>query len=317
MPATAPAPIRTGIQREIGELDQLEHDRAKIKVDNQVYDIALQRASLIAQRSDAQSHLQDSQTRLVTLQKRLSSLGTTRKGIKTDVTSADTAKNELEYSQNALTDLRREETALLARFSPDNPQVKQVREQIHGVEHHIATLNQSVVGTKSDPVTLTAQIDQQIVVDQTEFAPLQAEITEYTAQVAKISEELERIEKVDTDLRVLTERIDAANSDLKASREAAEQARMLDDMDRAKIVSVSQIQPVLTPEKPAKPQKPLFIGIGLLVGLLAAGGVVVVRRGRQQHLHDGGRGRAAAAPPCPGHGPARRAAKGGTGFVAG
>ncbi len=95
-----------GIQREIGELDQLEHDRAKIKVDNQVYDIALQRASLIAQRSDAQSHLQDSQTRLVTLQKRLSSLGTTRKGIKTDVTSADTAKNELEYSQNALTDLR-------------------------------------------------------------------------------------------------------------------------------------------------------------------------------------------------------------------
>ncbi len=85
---------------------------------------------------------------------------------------------------------------------------------------------------------------------------------------------------------------------------------MLDDMDRAKIVSVSQIQPVLTPEKPAKPQKPLFIGIGLLVGLLAAGGVVVVAVAAQQHLHDGGRGRAAAAPPCPGHGPARRAGEG-------
>ena len=265
-----------GIQRDIDELDQLERDREKLKVENQVFDIALQRASLISQRSDAQAHLQDSQTRLVTLQKRLASLHASRNGIRTDVTSADTAKNELEYSQNALTDLHRAETALLARFSPDNPQVKQVREQIRELQLHIASLNGSVVGTKADPVTLSSQIDQQIVVDETEFAPLQAEITEYTGQIARISDELERIEKVDTDLRVLTGRIDAVNADLKMTREAYEQARTLDDMDRAKIVSVSQIQPVITPEKPAKPRKALFIGVGLLLGLLAGGGVIVV-----------------------------------------
>jgi uncharacterized protein involved in exopolysaccharide biosynthesis len=265
-----------GIQRDIDELDHLEHDRAKIKVDNQVYDIALQRAALISQRADAEAHLQDSQTRMVTLQKRLSSLHSSRKGIRSDVTSADTAKNELEYSQNALTDLRREETALLARYSQNNPQVHQMRDQIRGLEAHIATLNESLVGTKSDPVTLSAQIDQQIVVDQTEAAPLQAEIDQYTAQVAKIGVELERIEKVDTDLRVLTERIDAVNSDLKMARESYEQARTLDDMDRAKIVSVSQIQPVITPEKPAKPVKLLYLGAGLLLGLLAAGSVVVI-----------------------------------------
>jgi uncharacterized protein involved in exopolysaccharide biosynthesis len=265
-----------GIQRDIDELDHLEHDRAKIKVDNQVYDIALQRAALISQRSDAEAHLQESQTRMVTLQQRLTSLRTSRKGIKSDVTSADTAKNELEYSQNALTDLRREETALLARYSQNNPQVHQVRDQIREMQTHIAALNESVVGTKTDPVTLTSQIDQQIVVDQTESAPLQAEITQYTAQIAKISEELERIEKVDTDLRVLTERIDAINGDLKMARESYEQARTLDDMDRAKIVSVSQIQPVITPEKPAKPQKLLYIGAGLLLGLLAAGSVIVI-----------------------------------------
>jgi uncharacterized protein involved in exopolysaccharide biosynthesis len=265
-----------GIQRDIDELGKLEQDRAKIKVDNQVYDIALQRAALISQRSDAEAHLHDSQTRMITLQKRLTSLHSSRKGIKTDVTSADTAKNELEYSQNALTDLRREETALLARYSGNNPQVHQVRDQIRGIESRIATLNQSVVGTKSDPVTLSAQIDQQIVVDQTEAAPLQAEIDQYVGLVAKISNELERIEKVDTDLRVLSERIEAVNSDLKMARESYEQARTLDDMDRAKIVSVSQIQPVITPEKPAKPVKLLYLGAGLLLGLLAAGSVVVV-----------------------------------------
>ena len=267
---------KEGIQRGIEELDQLERDRSKIKVDNQVYDIALQRASLIAQRSDAESHLHDAQTRMVTLQKRLSSLHSSRGGIKNDVTSADTAKNELEYSQNALTDLRRSETALLARFSPDNPQVNQVREQITGVERHMAELNASLVGTKSDPVTLSSQIDQQILVDQTENAPLQAEIGEYVAQVAKISDELQRIEKVDTDLRMMTERIEAVNTDLKMARESYEQARTLDDLDRAKIVSVSQIQPVITPEKPAKPKKLLVLVGGLLLGLLAAGGAIVI-----------------------------------------
>ena len=265
-----------GIQRDIDELDHLEHDRAKIKVDNQVYDIALQRAALISQRSDSEAHLQESQTRMITLQQRLTSLRTSRRGIKSDVTSADTAKNELEYSQNALTDLRREETALLARYSQNNPQVHQVRDQIREMQTHMATLNQSLVGTKTDPVALSGQIDQQIVVDQTEAAPLQAEINQYTAQIAKISDELERIEKVDTDLRVLTERIDAVNGDLKMARESYEQARTLDDMDRAKIVSVSQIQPVITPEKPAKPQKLLYLGAGLLLGLLAAGSVIVV-----------------------------------------
>jgi uncharacterized protein involved in exopolysaccharide biosynthesis len=264
------------IQREIEELGQLEHERANIKVGNHVFDIALQRASLIAQRSDAEGHLHDAQTRMVTLQKRLASLHTSRGAIRNNVTSADTAKSELEYSQNALSDLRRNEMALVARLAPDNPQVLQLRDQIRGVEAHMATLNTSQNGTKSDPVTLSSQIDQQIVIDQTEYAPLQAEIDEYEAQVAKVGEELERIEKVDTDLRVLTERIDAVNSDLKVTRESYEQARTLDEMDRAKMVSVSQIQPVITSGKPAKPNKLLYITGGLLLGLMAAAGVVVM-----------------------------------------
>jgi uncharacterized protein involved in exopolysaccharide biosynthesis len=264
------------ILREVDELDHLEHERATVKIDNGIYDIALQRASLITQRSDAETHLQEAQTRMVTLQKRLASLHASRGGIKPKVTSAETAKNELEYSQNALTDLRRNETALLARYAPENPQVEQVRDQIRDVQRHIAALNGSTDGTKSDPVALSAQIDQQIVIDETEFAPLQAEITEYTAQIAKISAELERIEKADTALRVLTERIDAVNGDVKITREAFEQARALDDMDRAKIVSISEIQPVITSEKPAKPKKTLYLAGGLLIGLLAAGVVVAI-----------------------------------------
>jgi uncharacterized protein involved in exopolysaccharide biosynthesis len=265
-----------GIQRDIDELDHLEHDRAKLKVDNGVYDIALQRAALIGQRSDAQTHLQDAQTKLITLQKRLTSLHTSRSGIKNNASSADTTKSELEYLQNTLSDLRRNELALGARLEPNAPQVQQLRDQIGGVETHMAALSASLNSTKSDPVTLSSQIDQQIVIDETEYAPLQSEITEYTAQIARIGDELERIEKVDTDLRVLADRIESVNGDLKVTREAYESARALDEMDRAKIVSVSQIQPVMTPEKPASPRRLLYLTSGLLAGLLMAVGVVVM-----------------------------------------
>lgn len=265
-----------GIQRDIDELDHLEHDRAKLKVDNGVYDIALQRAALIGQRSDAQTHLQDAQTKLITLQKRLTSLHNSRGGIKNNASSADTTKSELEYLQNTLSDLRRNELALGARLEPNAPQVQQLRDQITGVETHMATLSASLNSTKSDPVTLSSQIDQQIVIDETEYAPLQAEITEYTAQITRIGDELERIEKVDTDLRVLADRIESVNGDLKVTRESYESARALDDMDRAKIVSVSQIQPVMTSERPAKPRRTVYLASGLLAGMLAAVGVVVM-----------------------------------------
>jgi len=54
-----------------------------------------------------------------------------------------------------------------------------------------------------------------------------------------------------------------------------EQARALDDMDRAKMVSVSQVEPAVASDKPVMPKKSLFLAGGLLMGLLAAAGVIV------------------------------------------
>ncbi|HXQ40163.1 MAG TPA: hypothetical protein VN821_02780, partial [Candidatus Udaeobacter sp.] len=129
------------------------------------------------------------------------------------------------------------------------------------------------VQTTPDP--LAQQVDQELVQDNAELAPLADEVTSYRKLVETIKSELTGLETTDTQLRAVQANIDTLNDNLKTMREHYEQARALDDMDRAKMVSVSQVEPAVAADKPVKPVKILFLGGGLLLGLLAAAGVVV------------------------------------------
>ncbi|MFZ1988494.1 MAG: hypothetical protein WAW96_01865, partial [Alphaproteobacteria bacterium] len=63
---------------------------------------------------------------------------------------------------------------------------------------------------------------------------------------------------------------------LHLTRDRFEQARVLDDMNRARLsTSVGQIQPPITPQLPTKPRKAIFLGIGLLLGIISASAIIV------------------------------------------
>jgi uncharacterized protein involved in exopolysaccharide biosynthesis len=266
-----------GMRQDLVDLQRLQHQREQIKLDNNVYDIEQQRAAYISQLVDAQNRLQDMSNQSTTLTSRIEYLKGTRGAMPNTVSSTNTSINDqMAYAQNALSDLRRTETALLARYSPDHPQVQQIESEIQAIQARIRSLKGSFTSVKTDPDPLAQQVDQELVQDQAELAPLAAEAASYAKLEETIKAKLQGLESADTQLRAIDVEITNLGENLKSLRANYEQARALDDMDRARVVSVSQIGPAIASEKPVKPQKLLYIGGGLLIGFAAAAGVILL-----------------------------------------
>lgn len=223
------------IGQDMADLERLEHEQTRIRLDNQLYDIAAQRAALIQQRVDAQAHFNDVIDRKVTLEQRIGALSKSQAAVPSTTVSSETDQ----------------------RF-------------------------QGGVKTIVQPNLLAQQVKQELIMDQVELAPLADEVTRYRSLIAGHGHELDRLERADTELRLNKAHIDNIQANLQALRQRLDQARTEDELDQARMTSVVQVSPALTPDKPASPKPLTFMAAGMACGLLAAGGVIglaIVTRG--------------------------------------
>lgn len=263
------------IERGLAESSRLEQQRTRIKLDNGIYDIAAQRAALISQRVAAEAHLQDVVNSHAMLQGRLDYLTQELPKTPAMLRSTGTDRNEaVDHQRQALVDLHAAEAAMTARYAPGNPDLQRVRGQIAALSPGSAGGDRVNVTTAPSP--LAQQMRTEMVMAQAQLAPLATEQVRTAALVASLGAELHRLEQADLDLRLTTSRIDSLNDNLKLEQARFEQARTQEQMDLARQVSVVQVAPAIAPDRPAGPKKPLFLAAGVLLGLLAAGGVVVI-----------------------------------------
>ena len=265
------------INTTLGDIDRLEAQRTKIKLDSGIYDIAAQRAALITQRVDAQTHLQDLLSNQATLSNRLTYLMAARSGIPVTVQSTNTDKSdEAVHGREALIDLTQQESSLATRFGVNNPELLSVRGAIAALQRTLGSTNSSRTSIAATPSPLRQQVDQEIVMDNAELAPIATERAHYEALIGELSVELQRLEAADLNLRMTTSRIDILTDDLKALQARYQQARTQEQTELAKQVSVIQIAHAIAPQKPAKPKKIILVGAGIMAGILIASGIALV-----------------------------------------
>ncbi len=264
------------IKTVLADIDRLETQRTKIKVDNGIYDISVQRTALINQKVNAQTHLQEITDSQNTLTKRLAYLTSVRSQIPATMQSTNTDKSEeAVHAREALVDLRQMETALAARYADGNPDLQRVRAQIATLRQTLAATSSSKVGTTNAPSPLRQQVEQEIVMDDAQLAPLDVESGRYRMLISKLDAELQRLESADLALRTTTSRLDALSDNLKSLQVQFQQARTREQTELAKQVSIVQVAPAIASARPVKPKKSIFLGAGLMCGILLAGGVVV------------------------------------------
>ena len=264
------------VNQNLADISRLEADRTRIKLDNHIYDINAQRGALISQRVAAESHLQSVVDMAATMRARLRTLSDNRGSMpRTMRTTNSVPSDEVSHAQQTLVDLRAAETKMATHYGPGYPELQSVREQIASLEHRTDAARDRINVTTS-PSSVTQQIDGELVMDRAQLAPLEAEQSRYEALVASLGAELQRLETADLQLRTLATRVDALNDTLRITQTRFGRARMQEQMDQARQVSVVQVAPAQSPDAPAKPRKLIFVAAGILLGMLAGGSVLVL-----------------------------------------
>jgi uncharacterized protein involved in exopolysaccharide biosynthesis len=260
------------IKSALADLDALEKRRTEIKLDNRIYDILQQRTALIGQRVEAEAKLQDTIANRATLQKRLAYLNETKPKIPAMLPPAQ----EMQHAAQALTDLQESESEMSTRFGPGNPDLVRVREQIKALREKMGSIRGDLSSVTVTPSPLAQQVDQEIIMDQAELAPLDDQAKREKELVDSLNDELHRLEQADLELRTIATRIDTVNDNLKNLQARYDQARTEEDMDRMKLVSVTQVSPAVAPDKPTQPKPVLYTTFGLLAGVLLAAAMIVI-----------------------------------------
>ncbi len=265
------------IARDTKELEKLERERAGVKAQFHIFDLVQQRSALIQQRVDAERHLQDTTDSMTKLTDRLTYLTDLRPRIPSEVRSVQTDKrDETVHARQMLLDLEQKEIVLLGTYNEDSPAVQRVKQQIATMRRVVSGMQDTMEKVSLSPSPVAMAIDQEIIHSRSDLLPLQAQKEQYQALIVRIGDELRQIEQGDSQLRILDAHIAAQNDNLKAMRRLYDQARAEDEMELAKVTSVVQTSPAITPDKPIAPDKMILVVGGVIAGLIAAAGVLLL-----------------------------------------
>jgi uncharacterized protein involved in exopolysaccharide biosynthesis len=268
---------RQAVANDIADLEALERQRSAITLRAGVYDAGEQRRTLIDRRSDIEEQTRQLLDRQRVLTERLAFLDRSAGSLPQTETSTETDHSDLAAPAGAaLVDLQRQRSDLLARFAPEHPLVRSIDAQIASLRTTAAAAARAFVHVTRARSPVAESVAQDLINDRAELAPLDGQIARARAAAAAVTAQLRAIETGDSALRVLDSRIDSLSENLRETRTEFEKARALDEMDRLKALSVSVIQAPIVGGLPVFPNPLLFGAAGLVLGGLAASGMLIL-----------------------------------------
>lgn len=158
----------------------------------------------------------------------------------------------------ALTTVENERADLLVRRTPADPDVMVLTSRVHELEDQVRSLA------------------------TTYLQGLQAQVASIDAELAEFSKQLERVPAREVEYARLKRRpkvLEDIYTMLQSRLKEAQIAEAVADP------SVRVIDSAVIPDRPIKPNKPLVLAIGALLGLLLGTAVVVLREGMDRGVH--------------------------------
>lgn len=249
---------------------------ADLKSSQSLFDVESQRAKLLDDRASVNSILQQLKSQAIDAHQRIAFLQGRLKTTPALVPAGGTTSDVVEQAKDRLLDLQVKGEQLRERFVDSNAKPLQDNAQQMGqLKEFLA--RPDPMKTKGSSTRNAAYDDMTVALNRAlaDAAPIDQQIALRT----------EEAKNIDTRLQALTEAGSNVENMERERRELAElahtyrsryeEARMSEDLDREKIVSVSVVQQPDAPMKPTGPTHLPFALAGILIGLVGASGVLV------------------------------------------
>lgn len=249
---------------------------ADLKASQSLFDVEAQRAKLLDDRASVNSILQQLKSQAIDAHQRIAFLEARLKTTPALVPAGGTTSDVVEQAKDRLLDLQVKGEQLRERYV--DPNVKPLQDNAQQIGELKNFLSRpDPMKTKAASTRNAAYDDMVVALNRAlaDAAPIDQEIALRAEEAKNIDARLQALtvagSNVDNMERERRELAELAHT----YRSRYEEARMSEDLDREKIVSVSVVQQPAAPMKPTGPSHLPFALAGILIGLVGASGVLV------------------------------------------
>lgn len=275
---------------QLEELKTRMHDAQKELLAHKsqigVRDLDTERNLLLQQRDALQQALAMAQAELAASQGRIGAINKSLAGTSKDIPLSD----ENDAAQQTRNEARARLTLAQSRYqkaqqdyAPSNPQLADAKAQLAFEEKNyreaMASSN-ARVRTGSNPVYQTLQSD--LATARAAERSAQADVQARTQQLDKIDKRLAYLDENATELQDLQHRYEVTLQDFKSYVSRTETARIMNDMNDAKITRSSVVQNPTLATKPSEPKTALLGILSLAAGVCISLGLCLLLELRDQ-----------------------------------
>jgi uncharacterized protein involved in exopolysaccharide biosynthesis len=262
-------------QQYEGQLDAVVKKEADIRSAKSLFDVDAQRAKLLDDRAAASSILEQLRSQSIDAHQRIDFLQNRLKSTPALIPAGEAQSDAVEQAKARLLDLQVKQQQLKERYVGDVKPLQDADAEIAKLRDFVSRadpLNRKTWSQRNGAyddmvVALNRALADAAPLDQ-QIALRQKQAQDIDARLRDLSEGATAVGDLDRERRVLEELVHTY-------RTRYEEARMNEDLDRERIVSVSIIQRPDAPEKPAGPHHLPFALGGILLGLVGAGGMLL------------------------------------------
>ena len=257
------------------QLDAVTQKEADIRSQKSLFDVDAQRAKLLDDRAATKSIIAQLKSQSIDAHQRIEFLTNRLKTTPVLIPAGEAQADVVEQAKARLLDLQVKQQQLKERYVGD---VKPLQD----ADAEIAKLREMV--SRSDPINRkewsqrnTAYDDMVVALNRAlaDAAPLDQQIALRQKEAQSIDTRLRDLEDGATAVDDLERERRVLEELVHTYRTRYEDARMNEDLDRNRAVSVSIVQRPDAPAKPAGPRHLPFALAGILIGLVGASGVLL------------------------------------------
>jgi len=179
---------------------------------------------------------------------------------------------------------------LTAHYTDKHPDVRKTKEQIARAtkvrEKLLAEMNQATnapdggnAGTSGEPESQSMlELESQLKANRLEIANRDAEIRDLRSKVSEYQGRLNMAPVMEQQFADITRDYDQSKADYESLLKKKNESEMATDLEKTQQGEhFRMMDPPNLPAKPAKPNRVMFCGVGLLAGLVLGGGIVAAR----------------------------------------
>jgi uncharacterized protein involved in exopolysaccharide biosynthesis len=176
-----------------------------------------------------------------------------------------------------IVELQNRRTQLLTKFRADDRLVREVDQQLRNTRAALEKASKETATEQSTDLNpLRQALETELARGRVDQAGAAGRHEMLVGQVQQYEAQLSRLEGITAEYTDLNRQVKESADNYQLYKKKEEEARITDELDQNKITNVSIAEAPVQPQLPVKPNRPLNLILGLVLGALLSIGSVVI-----------------------------------------